>query len=65
MDIELTNPEYFPPESVNVLEVMENEKKAYDFYDLYEKFVEERRVVWAGRLGRYLDREFNLGLANK
>lgn len=60
-----TYPEQFPEVEVNVLEVMENGKKAYDFYALYEKFVDERKVHWAGRLGKYLDREFNLGLANK
>lgn len=65
MDIELTHPEYFTPEPVNVLEVMETEREIWSFQNKLDEFISEGKTEWAGRLGRWMDNKFNLGLANK
>lgn len=57
--------EPFTEQPVDVLEVMEGDKEMWSFFGLYERFIENGKPVFAGRLGQWIERKFNLGLANK
>ena len=66
MDIELTNPEYFPPDApISPVEALKQEKQ-YKVSMAYLNRFEKARDNWGiNRVGRFLQRNFNIDLTNK
>jgi hypothetical protein len=66
MDIELTNPEYFPPEApIRPLEAMEQARQAHLSQELFDRLVEEGRHEQVAKVGKFMQRQFSIDLSNK
>lgn len=57
-------PEPFPESPISALEVMELTKQAYLAQELFERLVGENRHEEAAKVGRIMQRQFNIDLSN-
>ena len=66
MDIELTNPEYFPPDApIRPLEAMEQARQCHLAQELFDKLVWQGRLKVAVRVGWHMFFNHSIDLSNK